>query len=108
MLDKGTCLRFYKRRDIQEVLIEHAKNKEIGMRFGEIFGKRPDILMYPQDVLELARRGLTSFHASEELWSNPLAISNSTSKKELEELRWGWDLVLDIDCAFIEYSKIPP
>src|SRR3989344_3947432 len=106
MLDKGTCLRFYKRRDIQEVLIEHAKNKEIGMRFGEIFGKRPDILMYPQDVLELARRGLTSFHASEELWSNPLAISNSTSKKELEELRCGWDLVLDIDCAFIEYSKI--
>ena len=106
MLDKGTCLRFYKRRDIQEVLIEHAKNKEIGMRFGEIFGKRTDILMYPQDVLELARRGLTSFHASEELWSNPLAISNSTSKKELEELRCGWDLVLDIDCAFIEYSKI--
>ncbi len=106
MLDKGTCLRFYKRRDIQEALVAHSSDKEVGMRFGESFGKRPDILNYPRDVLELALKGVTSFHASEELWSNPLSLDSNVSKKELDELRKGWDLVLDIDCAFIEYSKI--
>jgi len=106
MLDKGTCLRFYKRRDIQEAMVQHAKDKEVGVRFGNGFGKRPDILTYPQDVLELAKNGVTSFHASEEIWSNPLAISSDLSRKELEELRKGWDLVLDIDCVVMEYSRI--
>ena len=106
MLDKGTCLRFYKRKDIQEALVLHAKNKEVGMRFGEGFGKRPDILSYPRDVLELALRNCTSFHASEERWSNPLALDNTLHKKELDSLRIGWDLVLDIDCAIFEYSQI--
>ncbi len=67
MLDKGTCLRYYKRKEIQEAMVEHALNKEVGLRYGESFGKRPDILMYPQEILELAKRGATSFHSSEEI-----------------------------------------
>ncbi|HLC98263.1 MAG TPA: hypothetical protein VJC21_05810 [Candidatus Nanoarchaeia archaeon] len=106
MLDIGTCLRHYKRREIQEALVAHAQDREIGMRFQEMFGKRPDILSYPRDVLELALRNATSFHASEERWSNPLALSSTLSKRELEELRSGWDLVLDIDCKIFEYSRI--
>ncbi|MDP3640615.1 MAG: hypothetical protein Q8R53_05465, partial [Nanoarchaeota archaeon] len=39
-------------------------------------------------------------------WSNPLALSSTLSKRELEELRSGWDLVLDIDCKIFEYSRI--
>ena len=105
-LDKGTCLRFYKRKDIQEAIVEHAGNKEIGIRYGESFGKRPDILTYPKEVLELALKGATSFHCSEELWDNPMDLSGTTGKKELDGLRKGWDLVLDIDCKFIDYSKI--
>jgi DNA primase catalytic subunit len=106
MIDKSTCLKFYKRKEIQEALVEHAKDKEIGMRHAESFGKRPDILSYPRDVMELALQNLTSFHASEELWSNPLSLSSTLSKTELENLRTGWDLVLDIDCKQLEYSKI--
>ena len=87
-------------------MVQHAKDKEVGVRFGNGFGKRPDILTYPQDVLELAKNGVTSFHASEEIWFNPLAISSDLSRKELEELRKGWDLVLDIDCVVMEYSRI--
>lgn len=105
-LDKGICLRFYKRQDIQEAIIAHAKNKEIGTRYMDNFGRRPDILAYPKDIIELAKQGVTSFHASEELWGNPLELSSNITKKELDELRIGWDLVLDIDCKFIEYSKI--
>ncbi|MBU0470913.1 MAG: hypothetical protein KKA62_04130 [Nanoarchaeota archaeon] len=106
MLDKGTCLRFYKRKDVQEAIIAHAKEKEIGLRYNDSFGKRPDILSYPREILELAKQGMTSLHASEERWENPLELSGTITKKEMDELRVGWDLVLDIDCKFIEYSKI--
>lgn len=106
MLDKGTCLRYYKRKEIQAAMVEHALNKEVGLRYEESFGKRPDILMYPQEILELAKRGATSFHSSEEIWSNPKELNSELTRKELDELRMGWDLVLDIDCKFIDYSKI--
>ncbi len=106
MLDKGVCVRFYKRKDIQDAIIAHAKNKEIGFRYIDAFGKRPDILTYPKEILELSLRGVTSFHASEELWENPLDLESSKSKKELDQLRSGWDLVLDIDCIDWEFSKL--
>jgi len=106
MLNKGTCLRFYKREDIQKVMIEHARNKEVGTRYNDSFGKRPDVLSYPREIIELAKQGVTSLHASEERWENPLELSSSVGRKELDKLRIGWDLVLDIDCKFIEYSKI--
>ncbi len=99
-------LSFYKRRDIQEELIKQAKDKEIAFRFGDFFGKRPDILAYPADVLELAKQKLTSLHCSEELWTNPLQISVKLKKDDINALRKGWDLILDIDCKLFEYSKI--
>ena len=105
-LDISTCLKFYKRKDIQLAIVEHAKNKEIGMRYNDKFGKRPDILTYPKDVLELALNGVTSFHCSEEIWHNPLSISSDLPKSELEQLRSGWDVVLDIDCPDWEFSKL--
>ncbi len=106
MLSKSTTLKFYKRRDIQDAMIAHAQQKEVGVRYEEAFGKRPDMLMYPNEILELALKNATSFHASEELWQNPLALNSTNTKKELEELRVGWDLVLDIDCKIMEYSRI--
>ncbi len=105
-LDLSTCLKFYKRKEIQDALIEQAAYKEIGVRYAEGFGKRPDILSYHRDVLELALKGVTSFHSSEELWHNPLQLSSELKRSDLDELRRGWDLVLDIDCALFEYSRI--
>jgi len=87
-------------------MIEHAEQKEVGVRYGDGFGKRPDVLTYPRDVIELALQNVTSFHASEEIWENPLMLNANLTRKELDELRIGWDLVLDVDCAFVEYSKI--
>jgi hypothetical protein len=99
-------LSFYKRKDIQEELVRQAKDKEVAFRFDEIFGKRPEVLAYPNDVLELAKQRVTSFHCSEELWKNPLQLSPTLRKEELDALRKGWDLLLDIDCKFFEYSRI--
>ncbi len=106
MLSKSVTLKFYRRRDIQEAIVQHALNKEIAVRYEESFGKRPDLLMYPREILELALQNATSFHCSEERWENPLSLSSDIRKEELDKLRTGWDLVLDIDCKIVDYSKI--
>lgn len=98
---------YYSRKEIQSKIVSAAKNKEIGVLFHDgNFGKRPDILQYDNDVLELVKQGAYSFHISEETWQNPLMLRPGMSKKELDELRIGWDLVLDIDSKHLEYSKI--
>ncbi|MBU0472006.1 MAG: hypothetical protein KKF65_05245 [Nanoarchaeota archaeon] len=100
-------LNFYKREDIQEAILKVAENKEIAIKYGEKgFGKRPDVLQYKSDILEHAKKGATSFHCSEELWYNPLQITTNLKVEELNNLRKGWDLVLDIDCKLLTYSKI--
>ncbi|MDP3916968.1 MAG: hypothetical protein Q8Q42_01630 [Nanoarchaeota archaeon] len=105
--DFDKLLRFYARRDIQDAIIEVSKDREVAVCYnGESFGKRPDILQYPSDVLELARKGVTSFHISEERWQNPLEIITGMRRKELDSLRIGWDCVLDIDSPYFEYSQI--
>jgi len=106
MLHISTILKHYKRRDIQEAMIKAAENREVAVKFGDKgFGKRPDVLVYPNDVLEFAKKGATSFHVSEERWQNVMQISTGMRKKELDELRKGWDLVIDIDCPLWDYSK---
>lgn len=99
-------LSFYKRPDIQQALIDQAANKEVAVKFYDYFGQRPQTLRYPEDVMEYAKNKATSFHCSEELWQNPLHLSTTLRKEELDEMRIGWDLILDIDCGVFEYSKI--
>lgn len=103
----STLLKFYKRKDICDAIVKAADDKEVAIKFGDKgFGKRPDVLKYPKDVLEFAKKGATSFHCSEELWVNPLQLGPNLSKKDMDALRKGWDLVLDIDCPILEYSQI--
>ena len=105
MLNKSITLKHYKRKDVQEAILASCKDREVASRFGEGFGKRPDVLHYPNEILELAKQGTTSFHVSEEHWNNIFALRPELTKKELNELRKGWDLVLDIDCKYWHYSK---
>jgi len=97
---------YYSRKDIQQLLISEAKNREIAFRYVETFGKRPDILQYENDIYSLAEKGVTSFHMSEEIWSEPLELKTEMSKEELDKLRIGWDLIIDIDSKYLEYNKI--
>lgn len=105
MLLSKTLL-FYKRKDVQRKILEQAKDKEVAVRFKDYFGKRPDMLMYEDDILTLAKKKATSFHCSEELWRNPLQLGSEMKKQEMDELRKGWDLILDIDCGHFTYSKL--
>lgn len=100
-------LNHYKRIEVQNELVRSAKNKEaVGSFGGRGYAKRPDVLVYPNDVIEQVKNGVTSFHVSEELWSNPQRISVDMKKHDYDAQRIGWDLVLDIDCPYWEFAKI--
>jgi hypothetical protein len=100
-------LQYYSRKDVQRGLVDFAKDREVAVRYStKGYGKRPDMLQYENDVFELARQGATSFHMSEEHWSNPLSLKAGMSRKELDELRIGFDCVFDIDTPFFEYAQL--
>src|SRR3989338_7180285 len=101
-------LKYYSRKDVQKKILESAKDREIGVKYGKDggFGKRPDVLQFDNDILELVKGGATSFHVSEERWKNPLLIQTGMSKSQLDNIRIGWDAILDVDCKFLEYSKV--
>ena len=106
MLDIATCLRYYKRKDVQEAIVGNARGRELAVKYGDNgFGKRPDLLTYPAEVLEFAKKGVTSFHVSEERWSDPLQLAPGMKRKDLDALREGWDLVIDIDSTHWGISR---
>ena len=96
---------YYSRKDVQEAILKFCQDRETVPRYYEGFGKRPDSLQYPSDILQQVKKGATSFHCSEELWQDPLQISTDMSKEKFNELRKGWDLLIDIDCKWFDYSK---
>ncbi|MBL7056104.1 hypothetical protein ISS07_04285, partial [Candidatus Woesearchaeota archaeon] len=106
MIPLSVTLSYYKRKDIQEEMVLASKDREVAVRYDDKFGHRPDVLNNAADILELAKQKATSFHCSEELWRNPLQLGPTLKRHEMNELRTGWDLVLDIDCAIFEYSRI--
>ncbi|MBT3691513.1 hypothetical protein HOG16_04710 [Candidatus Woesearchaeota archaeon] len=100
-------LEYYARKEIQIMLVDSALSREVAVRLGDKgFGKRPDTLNYESDVLELAKQGATSFHVSEEHWQNPRNLVPGMTKRQLDELRTGWDFILDIDSPELENSKL--
>ena len=106
-MDLSTSLTYYKQKKIREAITKFAEDKEISARFyNGGFSKRPGVILYPNDVLEFAKKRAQSFHCSEELWWNPQQISTGMKRAELNELRKGWDLILDVDCPDWEFSKL--
>jgi hypothetical protein len=106
MGDIQKILKFYSRKDIQKAIVQEAQHREVAIKYGEKgFGKRPDILQFESDIAHIAKDGASSFHISEEHWHDPLQLKTGMSRKELDDLRKGWDLILDIDCPFVEFSN---
>ncbi len=97
---------YYSKPAIQQALLDFAKSREVVPRYFEGFGKRPDLLQYPADIQGLVQRGATSFHSSQELWRDVLQIDVDMKSSQLDDLREGWDLLIDIDSPYLDYSKI--
>ncbi len=97
---------YYSRLDVRNVLLNIAKDREIQIWIGDIRGRRPETINFMGDLDQLIKQGMTSLHISEERWHDPLSLKSGMSKKELDELRKGFDIILDLDSKNLEYSKI--
>ncbi|MEA3414167.1 MAG: hypothetical protein U9Q99_01430 [Nanoarchaeota archaeon] len=97
---------YYSKPEVQEILFNFGKNREISPRYFEGFGTRPDNFQFKGDVFSLVKKGATSFHCSEELWEDALKIETGMDEKQANEIRIGWDLLIDIDCKWFDFSKL--
>ena len=101
------ALSHYARKDVQNAMFEFCKNRETIANFNnKFFAKRPDCFDYPSDISNASRQGATSFHCSEELWQNPLDINTDMTPEQYNEIKVGWDFLIDIDSKYLDYSKI--
>jgi predicted RNA-binding Zn-ribbon protein involved in translation (DUF1610 family) len=97
---------YYSNPKILEAMTKFSQDREVVPRYFEGFGKRPDKIQYPSDIMGLVNRGATSFHASEELWNDSLSLNNEMTQEEMSKMRKSWDLLIDVDSPFLDYSKI--
>jgi len=97
---------YYSNPRVQEAILRFSKDREVVPQYYEGFGKRPDKIQYISDIMGLVNKGATSFHCSEELWNEPLELNADMNIEELNKLRNGWDLLIDIDSPFLDSSKI--
>jgi len=95
---RAVALIYYSRSDVKKAIYDFSKNREaVPSYMMEGFGKRPDSFQYPSDITSFVSKGATSFHCSEEIWKDPLSISTDLDEEELNNLREGWDLLIDIE-----------
>jgi len=98
---------WYSRESVQRAIVEVAKNREVVCVYRDAkFGKRPDLIQYPQDILQAVAEGTVSFHGSVERWEQPMKLDVGLTKVDLDNLRTGWDIFIDPDVEDFEIAKI--
>lgn len=98
---------WYSREYVQKALLEIAKSREVVAVFKDgQYGKRPNVIQYSQDIIQAITEGVVAFHGSVERWSNPMKLDVGMSKEELDNLRIGWDILIDVDVDDFEIAKI--
>ncbi len=102
------AIEYYSNPKIQEKILEIAKDREVvGSKEDGAFFSRPDTLVYPNDILERVKNGIVAFHCSVERWKNPMQLKSEISKQEMDELRTGFDFIIDIDAKEkLEHAQI--
>ncbi len=86
---------YYQQDRVVEEIVSVSEYREVAPTYPTGYGSRPDAINFPGDFTALVEEGTVAFHASVERWRNPLLIDNVS---DLDSLREGWDLVMDIDC----------
>lgn len=98
VMNQSEIFKYYSRPEIQKAMLSVAKNREVvGSLEDGSFLSRPDILLYPKDIEERIKRGVVAFHCSVEKWVQPMQLSTTMNPKEMDNLRKGFDFILDID-----------
>lgn len=86
---------YYEQDELQEHILDVAQYREVAPTYPQGYGRRPDAINFPGDFEQFVENNAVAFHASVERWRNPLLIDKVSN---LDDLRTGWDLVIDIDC----------
>ena len=98
---------YYSRPDVQKAILDVSKSREIVSVFKDgRFGKRPDMLQYPEDIMQSVKTGSVSFHGSVERWNQPMKLDAGMTKQQLDALRSGWDVLIDIDVPDFGIAKV--
>jgi len=98
---------YYSREPVQKALVEIAKGREVVSVFKDgRFGRRPDVIQYPQDVAQAVAEGTVAFHGSVERWNQPMKLDVGLTKLDLDQMRTGWDVFVDVDVKDFEIAKI--
>src|SRR3989338_5199765 len=107
MIDFQRVWNYYSRESILRAIVEVAKNREVVSVFRDgRFGKRPDVLQYPQDIIHAVAEGTVSFHGSVERWNQPMQLDVGLTKQNLDQMRSGWDIFIDPDVDDFEIAKV--
>ncbi len=97
---------YYSRDDVQQALLEVSADKEVAGIFKTgSFGQRPNVLVYPNDIVNMVKSGTVSFHGSVERWDNPMSLRTGMLKDDMDKLRKGFELIIDIDIKDFEFAK---
>lgn len=93
---------YYSQQEVKDTLLAFGEGREVvgAFRNGS-FDRRPNTLASRGDIAAMVRAGVVEFHCSLERWSNPMGIGSDN----YEQLREGWDLILDVDCDSFELAK---
>ncbi len=86
---------YYEQQELIERMVKVAEYREVAPTYENGYGRRPDAINFPGDFKQFVDDGAVAFHSSVEKWRNPLLIDQV---KNLDNLREGWDLIIDIDC----------
>ncbi len=98
---------WYSKESVQKAILEVSNNREVVSVYnGGAFGKRPDIMQYPSDILNAVSEGAIAFHGSIEHWSNPMKLEVGMIKKDLDNMRTGWSVFFDPDVKDFEIAKV--
>jgi len=95
-MNRLEVLEYYAREDVVKELVKNAAYREVaGAHIDGKYDARPNIVQFPSDIMQMAKKGVVSFHYSVEHWANPMALGKNSGN--YQSLRTGWDLLLDID-----------
>jgi hypothetical protein len=107
MVDMKKVRDYYSRSDVQKAILEISKSREVVSVFKDgSFGKRPDVLQYPADIVQAVKGGAIAFHGSVERWSQPMELDAGMLKPQLDKLRSGWDIFIDVDVKDFGIAKV--
>jgi len=106
MIDFTKVWNWYSRESVQRAILEVAKGREVASIYKEgAFGKRPNVLNHPGDILQAVAEGSVSFHGSVEHWSNPMKLDVGMARADQDQLRTGWDVFIDPDVPDFDIAK---